>query len=177
MNHAWDKGLYKKGSESKSSKYTDDQIHQVCKLLESPNISYKEISEKTGVGLDMVFRINKGKNWTHISSQYKIVPRNLNKSKEKLKQYTGENANNSKYTETQVHEICQLLENKIKNVEISRTTGISQSVISSIKNKRAWASISNLYCINNKASDDVSDQKEVVNKKLVEGSTTIESIA
>ncbi len=60
------------GSNSASSKYSDDQIHRVCKLLEDSSNRMTDIAMKTGVGRDMIFRIKTGKNWTHISKLYHI---------------------------------------------------------------------------------------------------------
>ena len=62
----------KEGQEAAASKYTDAQIHEVCRLLKSGNYTYSAIAEMTGVGHDMVCRIRRGLNWTHISSQYGI---------------------------------------------------------------------------------------------------------
>lgn len=72
------------GSSAPASKYSDDQIHKVCKLLYDADRPYKVISGMTGVGLDMIYRINKGKNWKHISSKYIMPTRNLNKPKPKV---------------------------------------------------------------------------------------------
>ena len=58
------------GSDAAASKYTDDMIHSVCKLLSNKNNTMSYISEQTGVGYDMVYRIKKGLNWSHISSCY-----------------------------------------------------------------------------------------------------------
>ncbi len=58
------------GSDAVASKYTDEMIHSVCKLLSNKNNSMSYVSEQTGVGYDMVYRIKKGLNWSHISSCY-----------------------------------------------------------------------------------------------------------
>lgn len=58
------------GSDAAASKYTDEDIHLVCMLLCNPKFTMKYISDQTNVGYDMVYRIKKGLNWTHISSLY-----------------------------------------------------------------------------------------------------------
>lgn len=58
------------GSDAAASKYTDEMIHSVCKLLSDKNNSMKYVSEQTGVGYEMVYRIKNGMNWVHISSCY-----------------------------------------------------------------------------------------------------------
>ena len=62
-----------KGSDSASSKYKDEQIHEVCRKLKE-GLPMTTIARETGVGYDMIFRIKRGKNWLHISSQYGIKP-------------------------------------------------------------------------------------------------------
>ena len=61
-----------KGEFSPISKYTSDQIHNVCKMLELGNVPVKEISNKTGVGLSIVYDIKRGTKWKSISDNYKI---------------------------------------------------------------------------------------------------------
>lgn len=60
------------GSDSASSKYSDAQIHEVCRMLEAKTFSSKTIADRTGVGYDMVHRIKYRKNWTNISDKYKF---------------------------------------------------------------------------------------------------------
>lgn len=61
------------GSAAAASKYTDVQIHQVCKMIQE---GYKNtnIAKITGVNRDMISRIRYGKNWIEIASQYGIKP-------------------------------------------------------------------------------------------------------
>lgn len=60
------------GSAAAASKYNDQQIHKVCKLLKekTPMVAIEKL---TGVGYDMIYRIKKGKNWTHIAKEYGII--------------------------------------------------------------------------------------------------------
>lgn len=59
----------------------------------------------------------------------------------------GERANAAQYTNTQIHEVCRLLEKGLLNTEISKLTGVDVFVISKIKCKNCWTQISDLYNI------------------------------
>ena len=61
-----------RGIDHPSSKYTEDQIHRVCKMLEMNNTTRTNISKATGVAKDMITHIAKGRYWKHISFQYKL---------------------------------------------------------------------------------------------------------
>lgn len=57
----------------------------------------------------------------------------------------GEDNTNSKLKETQVHEICQLLEAGLPTVEIQNITGVGVSSIFDIKSRAKWIEISDNY--------------------------------
>jgi len=71
IQHAFNNGLMPKGSEWSFSKYADDQIHLVCKLLEY-QIPIRLITDLTGVKSSTIFDIRKGISWTHIGRLYKF---------------------------------------------------------------------------------------------------------
>jgi len=54
-----------------TKKYTDEQIHRVCKLLED-GCCLRKITELTGVGQYTVCDIKKRKTWKYISNKYKF---------------------------------------------------------------------------------------------------------
>lgn len=100
----------------------------------------------------------------------------------------GDNSNASKYTEYEIQQVCQLLEeNKLTNVEISLETGVSESIVSKVKIKNCWTHISDEYDIpdpisNPKGSDHpaskyTNDQIHQVCKLLEEGKNTKLNIA
>ena len=60
------------GITNGNSKYTDIQIHNVCKFLEENNLTINDISKLTGVSCDTIEVIKLQKQWTHISKLYKI---------------------------------------------------------------------------------------------------------
>ena len=61
------------GMKHKNSKFTDEQIHQVCKLLEHPNNNIFEIAQKTGVSIKTINHIRFDNGWPHISKLYNII--------------------------------------------------------------------------------------------------------
>ena len=73
IQHAFNSGLMPKGSEWSFSKYTDYQIHLVCKLLEY-RIPIHLITDITGVNDSTIFDIRKGISWVHIANLYKFDP-------------------------------------------------------------------------------------------------------
>ena len=73
QKHAYSIGLKKNidGENNYNSKYTNKQIHKVCKMLEK-HIPYSKISEKTNVDYNTISDIKCGRRWRHIKSQYNI---------------------------------------------------------------------------------------------------------
>lgn len=69
--HAWKNGLAKPlvGNANGCAKYTDNQIGQVCELLEK-RISPRNISDITKVPMDTIRKILIRKEWKHISKRY-----------------------------------------------------------------------------------------------------------
>lgn len=62
VRHAIDTGL-------KPTKYTEKQIHEVCRLLQD-KLTIKEVSAKTGASIATVQKVRARKAWTHISEHY-----------------------------------------------------------------------------------------------------------
>jgi hypothetical protein len=53
-------------------KYTKEQIHLVCEMLQAGNKTYAEISEKTGVSSESIGLIYAGKSWKTIACNYEF---------------------------------------------------------------------------------------------------------
>ena len=62
-----------KGDLPTSSKYTTDQISEVCNLIVNTNLTNDEISNITGVLSGMIWRIRHGLSWKHISAKFGIL--------------------------------------------------------------------------------------------------------
>jgi hypothetical protein len=80
MCHAYRTGLHPvmHGEAHPESKYTEEDIHNVCKLIVEGK-TRKEISKLTGVSYTTVCDISIGKAWTRISSQYDLENSNRRK--------------------------------------------------------------------------------------------------
>ena len=76
-----------------------------------------------------------------------------------------------KYTKTQIHEVCRLLEKGKSNKDISDKTGVSKQVIKRIKSGKSWKKISKKYNI------FPNSNFQSLNTIEEQGSTTIESIS
>lgn len=61
----------KPGDESNFHIYNENEIHEVCKLMEK-GWDMKSISKETRVSLAVIQSIKTGKNWTTVSSKYDI---------------------------------------------------------------------------------------------------------
>lgn len=74
IRHAWKTGLAKPrcGEDNPASKYTSEQIHFACALMEMDIFSDREISELSGVKPIALFNIRFNKLWKQISSLYAI---------------------------------------------------------------------------------------------------------
>lgn len=111
------------------SKYTEKEIRNVCKLLEDPNKTIVFISNETGIPLDVISKISKGKYWKHISSEYNIPKNRKNGTFGKTK-YTEFII--SKFQEGKTNnEITPLLMNEFKELEWRQ----AQQKISDVKNR------------------------------------------
>lgn len=129
---------YKFGVNNVNNRYTDEQIHEVCRLLESGKYP-KEIENETGVSSDTVQKIRKKEVWSYISDFYDFPDVDITH---------GENHSNAKYTNAQIRDVCKLLEDpKISYPKIAKETGVKVDTICRIVKKGAWSSISKDYNI------------------------------
>ena len=161
--HAIELGLYdeasftKVGMDRPNAVYTDEQVHQVCKLLEQGK-QPKEVSEILNVPVTLPSYIKYAGKWKHISSQYKIPkPGDLPREKGKL-------LNSKVNSHERIHEVCRLLESGKEPLEISKLLDMPVSSIAGIKGRTSWTSISKLYDIPvpvNKTRPDNTKQKVI----------------
>lgn len=73
ISRAFKNGLKEaiKGSDHPVSVYTENQIHNACKLLES-GLTIPEVADKVNIPKSYLYNIAKGKHWNHIVSQYDL---------------------------------------------------------------------------------------------------------
>lgn len=143
--HAIENGLYNNasflgvGQDRPNTKYTDEQVREVCKLLEAGK-QPKEISELLGVPRGLPNSIKYDGKWAHISKDYKIpVKGEISRA--------GRHVHSKLYTDDQIHQVCKLLEQGKSNIEISKELGIDYDVASSIKGGHAYQFIAKNYNI------------------------------
>ena len=130
--HAWRTNLVNNNGELHgSSVYTNEQIKEVCKLLETNEFTHSKIEQLTGVKQKTISDIRIGKKWKSISKDYKLP-----KSRPKM------------YTDDMIIETCKLLENpSISHQQISRLTGVSINCIKDIMKKTSYRRISDRFNI------------------------------
>lgn len=108
----------------------EDQVHEICKLLQNTDMNYNEIAEKFGVRHWVIKSIRCGEAWTDISKEYNFDHRR-------------QQVNTDKDT---VIKICELLQNTdIPMQEIADKFGIRKNVVMSIKCGFSYTDISKNY--------------------------------
>lgn len=110
VRHAWKTGLVKPryGTDNPANVYSENQIHNVCKMLEVGGLSNKSIAYKCGVNVTLIRDIKFRGKWKQISSLYDIplIP-------------AGHKADRQK--------IFRLIEKGMTNQEILDEIGLPQS--------------------------------------------------
>lgn len=148
--HAFNNGLVSIGEDRENSILTNEQAHYICKLIQS-GYSTKDICSMVNINgvkdlRRIVCNIKNGSCWKHISSQYDFS--NANKVKRL-------------FTNDEIHFICKCFQNYgVKNIttkEILALLGIDldaldskqksvyNTCVSSIRNKKTFKDICNLY--------------------------------
>jgi transposase len=133
--HAITNGLarYAKGEESGVCKYTDLQIINTCELLVENKHTIEEISEITGVSVHTIYGIRTKTVRHDITKNYNFP--------------LIQKRNSRAYTEEQIREVCQYLEDGFSVRDILNMTEVKISTICDIKAKRRWRHISDLFDI------------------------------
>lgn len=139
--HAWEHELVNNYGENQGhSIYTNEQIHQVCKLLEDNKLSYSEIAKITNVKYEAISEIRNKRKWKFISDKYNIPP-----PPEKM------------YSDESVKRACKLLENPdIPYSKISKETGLSVNALKDIMKKTSYARISSAFDIKKRSKQAIS---------------------
>ena len=141
--HAFKTGLHKSkiGSESHLAKYTDEDIHNVCKLLEEGIMTLNDISRYTSVSFGIIYLIIKHVSWTNISCNYNVD--NYYHDREV-------------YSHDDYEKVFKMLsENKLSLYEISDISGVRYSSVNSIKRR-----------IKNPRYNDLFDKYDISNYTL-----------
>lgn len=163
IKHAYDTGLVIPGigEQANSSIYTNNDIHKVCKLLETEKYLNTEISKLTNIDVSTISKIKCKEEWLHISSQYDIP--------DPVKNATGESAAASIYKEKDIHNVCKYLEKGTKMTEIAKLTKVGYDMIYRIKKGLNWKEVSSQYNI-----PGINSKPDTINtNNLEQCSTTI----
>lgn len=152
-----------RGSSNGHSKYTEAEIHNICRLLEEgfnvhevcrillnlpEHAQMKDIFEDNQKLYTLVRRLKMKELWPDIVSQYKYTP-DTHDSPKIFKPHSS-----SIFTEEKIHHICSLYEKKKSIDEILEELNITRNnpnfkhmrnAIYSICNKRSWKYISDQY--------------------------------
>ena len=155
--HAHEHGLYHDacGQDKYNVKYTDEQIREVCKLLEE-GYGPRYVANKLNIPVACPMSIKYNGRWKHIAKDYNIPKVGVNKPMR--------NVGSSKCTEEQIRNVCKLLAEGKGPREVSKLTGIGEAAIGCIYRKETWTDISKDYIfpnIKDKISS-VTKQKDLV---------------
>ena len=126
------------GESNVNNKYTENQIHEVCKLLET-GLNPTAVMYRTGVDKSTVQRIRKGESWVHVSSRYKFPEIDYTHGSTKVQ---------AVYSDKQIWDTCKALMDPYKTQEqVSKETGVSADVICRIVKGKMWTHISSQFNI------------------------------
>ena len=115
-----------------NSKYSNKEIHEVCKLLDSGKYTLKEISNMTRLSYQNIRNIYYGTNWKHISCHYNFL-----KNKESHPLYDQR--------KQKVVEICELLDKGYNSNQVGEMLDVNPSKVRKILAGRNWLDISKEY--------------------------------
>lgn len=113
-----------------NTKLSYEIVHEICRMLEG-EYQNKELSEHFGVGIDVIKKIRNGVSWTEVSCDYKIRHK----------------APKGKYSEEQIIEVCELVNQGYSNKEIETMTDgkLTTSLVKSVKSGKSYKRISCKY--------------------------------
>ena len=142
-NHALETGLINIGENVPTAKYTEEDVHNVCKLAEQ-GMGAEKISKTLNVSKSFVVGIMYRGEWRHISSQYKMP---------QAKKFHDENV---------IHEICKLLSKGKRPVEIANelsNLNVKWEDVQSIRKGKSWRRISNQYDIPGLEKNNITEER------------------
>ena len=141
--HAYNTGLKKVncGEESHKSKITKSKVIEICKMLESNELSIKEIAEIVGCDRTVIENIKAKRSWVTVSMQFDI---------ENHTKYSTANDGSYRLTNDDVKDICDKLSSgKFSVKAIAKIYNVGYSTISDIKLRKTWVKISKDYDFTN----------------------------
>ena len=121
----------KKGLDNVNSKYSDEQVIEVCELIDSGKYELMEISKMTGMTYQSIRNIYYGTCRKDISKNYNFIKSNTHPIVEEKRK--------------QVIQICELLDTGLNTREVSEKLNIPRTLIRNIYSGNTWKDISKNY--------------------------------
>ena len=104
-------------------------VHEVCRLLEQ-GCKYNEIFDITGMDKKKISEIKNKTYWKYISDDYNFAKSPIRSQRISL---------------AKVNSVCILLEKRVSTKQIIKETGVSQTSVYKIKNRKTFSDISKGY--------------------------------
>lgn len=132
IQHAFDNGLAhgQKGEDNGNSIITEKDVLEIYNLIKKGNDN-NYIADKYNINFRTVSLIRNGNRWKHLFNKH---------MNEKIP------SKNSKYSIKLCFKVIKdILEKKLKNIEIAKKYNIEPSLISRVRSKKTWINIWSLY--------------------------------
>lgn len=131
--HAMELGLHKmNGTDNPNNKLTENDVREICRLIETGEYYDTEIATKFGVSYTNISDIHKQKIWTNISKDYDMSVR-------KKRNWA---ADGTRLDETKVHHICKMIDDGYDNQQIAVSNNTTAKKVNDIRTGTSWRSIS-----------------------------------
>lgn len=134
--HAAINGLYhhRCGEDNPMSKYTNEQIRNLCKLLAENKLDLDELARLTSVKKETIADVYWGIRWKSISQDYDV--RNYDK--------LPINSNKKHSVET-IIKACEMIDCGCRNKDISSALGLGKDTVKRLKSGKIFKSIACNY--------------------------------
>jgi predicted DNA-binding protein YlxM (UPF0122 family) len=129
MNHALKTGLTKIGSDSTSSKLTNNQVKEIRELFATKKYSFNELGRMFSVHGAGIGKIIKGKTWKHLP----IIEYDFDIDKLERKRQSRPPA----YTEEQIDEMIKLVSSGLSKRKVAEQFKVTHTTVSRYLKERA----------------------------------------
>lgn len=120
------------GEQHGGAVLTDEQVLEIRSLWQTGQFTQRQLGERFGISRRQARAVIKGENWQHLPvgpARPRIYP-------------SGEQAANAKLTADKVRAIRRLYRSgEMNQVELAAVYGVTQSLISAIVRRLAWAAL------------------------------------
>ena len=119
------------GLDNGKTKFTDEEVENICKMIDSGKYSLPEISKNTGITYQTVRNIYYGTCRRNISSKYNFMKTDKNPLYEQKRDM--------------VIQICDLLDSGLNTKEVSEKMNVPRTLVRNIMAGTTWKDISSDY--------------------------------